>query len=110
MQIKLGEGIQKSPGNILRWAVLALVVGIVIWGFYLPSDVTVYWNGPYTTINDDWVQKIDGQDYVLEVAQECMVIEAGEVIALERTILLIWSAIYYFMQNIKKYGYILRMI
>ncbi|WP_409967752.1 hypothetical protein RFF05_14455 [Bengtsoniella intestinalis] len=77
---------RKPVDYFLRGVVVLLLVGVVIWGAMVGTNVTFYNHDPYITVNTGWVQVIDGEEIPLETAQDAVVPADGSAIVLQRTI------------------------
>lgn len=77
---------RKNVRYAFRFVMIAFLLAITIWGVLVDPSVVGHEQDAYTTVNDGWVQVIDGVEIPLETAQDAQAPEDGSPIVLQRVV------------------------
>ncbi len=75
-----------SRGILLRGVLAFCVLAVVLWGCFMPQDVTIYNPEVFATLEDGWCQVLDGSRIDLPDIQKYQNPGVGQPIVLSRTI------------------------
>ncbi len=77
---------QNNKYLFLQICCLVFIVWVLFFGMQLPQDVTIYNQEPFNTVDNGWVQIIDGEQIELEDIADFVACTTEEAIVLEQTI------------------------
>lgn len=80
------ETSRKKIYKNLRFVLVLLILGILIWGISLPKNETTSSTNVYTSVESGWTQVVDGEYYELDSLDDFIPMSTKEEIVLERIV------------------------